>query len=63
MWRRAIVKCTLKACSEDDKAACGSTNLCAGLEAGIKGVLHLVNKMATDGKTMEFGEWEVDDSI
>ena len=56
IWRRAIKKCTLRACGVDAKAACGSTNHFAGLEVGIEGALHLVNKRATDGKTMEFGK-------
>ena len=63
IWRRAIAKCALRACGADAKAACGSTNLCAGLEAGIEGALHSVNKRASDGNTMEFGDWEVDDSV
>ena len=42
IWRRAISKCALTVCGEDAKAACGSTNLCAGLEAGIEGALHSV---------------------
>ena len=63
IWRRAIAKCALKACGEDAKAACGSTNLCAGLEAGIEGALHSVTKRAKDSRSMEFGEWEVDDEV
>ena len=27
VWRRVIAKCALKACGEDAKAVCGSTNL------------------------------------
>ena len=37
VWRRAIAKCVLAECGDDAKAACGSTQLCAGLEAGIEG--------------------------
>ena len=63
IFRRAIAKCALKVCGEDAKAACGSANLCAGLEAGIEGALHSVTRRATYGNTMEFGEWEVNDDI
>ena len=63
IWRRAIAKCALKVCGEDAKATCGSTQLCAGLEAGIEGALHSVSTRARENETMEFGEWEVDDSV
>ena len=42
--RRAITKCALVVCGEDVKAACGSKNLCAGLEDGIEGVIHVVSR-------------------
>eukprot|EP00804_Cyclotella_cryptica_P015633 CCRYP_003626-RA/>CCRYP_003626-RA protein AED:0.41 eAED:0.41 QI:0/0/0/0.66/0.5/0.33/3/0/308 len=32
-WIRAVSKCVLKECGREGKAACGSTQLCAGLEA------------------------------
>ena len=38
--RRLIAKCALKAGGADAKAACGSKQLCAGLEAGIEGAMH-----------------------
>ena len=63
VWRRAIAKCALKACGEDAKVACGSTQLCAGLEAGIKGAVHAVNARAAERRSMEFGKWEVDNGI
>ena len=62
-WRRGFAKFALKGCSDDAKAACGNTQLCAGLEAGIEGALHDVASWAAEHGTMEFGEWEVDDSI
>ena len=63
IWRRGIAKCALKVCGEDAKAACGSTQLCAGLEAGIEGAMHAVKAAAESNDSMEFGEWEVDDAI
>ena len=39
IWRRGISKCALNVCGDDAKAACGSTQLCAGLEAmALKGL-------------------------
>ena len=63
IFRRTIAKCVLKVCGEDTKAACGSTQLCAGLEAGIEGAMHAVAEQAEERDSMEFGEWEVDDDI
>ena len=37
IWKQVIAKWALKVCGEDAKASCSSTNLCAGLEAGIEG--------------------------
>ena len=55
VWRRGLAKCILVICGEDAKAACGSTNLCAGLEAGIEGALHAVSARAAMANTLEFG--------
>ncbi|KAL7526623.1 hypothetical protein ACHAXR_001569, partial [Thalassiosira sp. AJA248-18] len=63
IFRRAIAKCALKVCGDDAKTTCGSTQLCAGLEAGIEGAMHAVKTRADENESMEFGEWEVDDSI
>jgi len=63
IFRRTIAKCVLTVCGEDAKAACGSTQLCAGLEAGIEGALHAVAEQSEELSSMEFGEWEVDDDI
>ena len=63
IWKRGIAKCALKIVGEDAKGACGSTNLCAGLEAGIEGALHSVSARAADAHCMEFGNWEVDDDV
>jgi len=42
VWRRAIAKCVLGECGNGAKAACGSTQLCAGFEAEIEGAIHTV---------------------
>ena len=54
--RRLLAKCLLAVCGADAKAACGSTNLCAGLEAGIEGALHAVGARSAEHETMEFGD-------
>ena len=61
--RQGFAKFTLKGCGDDTKTACGSTQLCDVLEAGIEGALHDVALRAVEYDTMEFGEWEVDDLI
>ena len=58
-----IVKCTLKACGEDTNAACGSTNLCTGLEAGIEGDYHITKARAERGESMKSVDWKVDNGI
>ncbi|KAL7531461.1 hypothetical protein ACHAWF_003777, partial [Thalassiosira exigua] len=63
IWRRGIAKYVLTVCSEDAKAACGSTQLCAGLEASIEGAIHSVLETEAEDDCLEFGEWEVDDDI
>ena len=61
MWRRLFAKLALLIAGEDTKAACGSKQLCAGLEAGIKDAVNSV-LLRTKGRTaMDFGDWEVDD--
>ncbi|KAL7523721.1 hypothetical protein ACHAWF_002319 [Thalassiosira exigua] len=61
--RRCVAKCVLKECGEDAKAACGSTQLCAGLKAGIEGAIHSMTERVEDHNSLEFGEWEVDDEM
>ena len=63
IWKRGMAKCALKVGGEDAKAAYGSANLCADLEAGIEGELHVVSARAVDAHCMEFDDWEVDKDI
>ena len=60
---RSLVKCLLKVIGDDAKAAYGNANLCAGLEAGIEGALHVLRARATDGNNMEFVDWEIDHAM
>ena len=45
IWRRLFAKCVLKVAGTEAKEACGSAQLCAGLEAGIEGAVHAVRAM------------------
>ena len=47
----------------EGKAACGSTQLCAGLEAGIKGAIHSIRKQTAQDQSMEFEDWEINDDL
>ena len=39
-WRRMMEKCLLRVAGPEAKAACGTTQLAGGLEAGIEGAIH-----------------------
>ena len=41
-WRRLMAKCLLKVAGPEAKAACGTTQLAGGLEAGIEGAIHVM---------------------
>ncbi len=62
-WMRAVSKLVLADCAKEGKAACGSNQLCAGLEAGIEGAIHSIRKKACEDRSMEFEEWEIDDDL
>ena len=62
-WLRAVSKLVLANCGREGKAACGSTQLCAGLKAGIEGAIHSVRKKAAEDRSMEFEDWEIDDDL
>jgi hypothetical protein len=59
---RAVSK-LLADCAKEGKAACGSNQLCAGLEAGIEGAIHSVRKKAYEDRSMDFKECEIDDDL
>ena len=63
VWRRCLSKCALTASGADAKAACGSDQLCVGLEAGIEaGISAVLKRMEMDDGMIFSGE-EVDDDI
>ena len=62
-WLHAVSKCILIECGKEGKAACGSTQLCAGLEAGIEGAIHSIRKQATEDRSQHYDEWEIDDDL
>ena len=45
VWRRLFAKCIIKVAGGQAKDACGTSQLCAGLEAGIEGAVHAVNAL------------------
>jgi hypothetical protein len=63
IWQRCIEKGNLKSSGAEAKRACGSVQLCAGLEAGIEGALHAVRLRAETNESMQFRDGEIDDSL
>ena len=55
-WMHAVSKLVLMQCGLDNKEACGNTQLCAGLKAGIEGAIHASIQHATTNNTMSFPE-------
>ena len=39
-WRRLMAKCLLRVTGQESKAACGTSQLDGGVEAGIEGAIH-----------------------
>ena len=48
IYRRLWAKCLLKVIGSQATAACGNSNLCAGLQAGIEGAIHAVRAVFSD---------------
>ena len=63
IWWRCLSKCALTVGSADAKAACGSNQLCMGLESGIEAGIGSVLKRIEMDDGMIFLEEEVDDNI
>ena len=55
IWRRLLAKCVLKVAGGEAKEACGNTQLCAGLEAGIEGAVHAARSLWEENEEEE--EW------
>ena len=51
---KRISKLILMQCEPDGKEVCGNTQLCAGLEDGIKGAMHAFIQCANTNSTMRF---------
>ena len=43
--RRLVAKCGLKVMGQDATRACGTDQLCTGLEAGIEGGIHFIRQI------------------
>ena len=63
IWQRCIAKGNLAGSGAEAKGACGSVQLCAGLEAGIEGALHAVRLRAETNGSMRFRAGEIDDDL
>jgi hypothetical protein len=61
VWRRAIAKCVLHVAGTEAKEACGTDQLCAGLEAGVEGAIHAMQHVwAMHAEEEEWGFLLVD---
>jgi hypothetical protein len=63
IWHQCIVRGDLAGLGAQAKGACGSIQLCAGLEAGIKGVLHAVRLRTETNGSMLFHAGEIDNDL
>jgi hypothetical protein len=45
VWRRTSNKTVLLVAKEEAKEVCGINQLCAGLEAGVKGGIHVITEL------------------
>jgi hypothetical protein len=63
IWHQCIAKGNLSGSGAQAKGACGSVQLCAGLEAGIKGALHAVCLCTETNGSMLFHAREIDNDL
>jgi hypothetical protein len=63
IWHQCIAKGNLAGSGAQAKGACGSVQLCAGLEAGIEGALHVVHLRAETNGLMLFLSGEIDNDL
>ncbi len=63
IWQRCIAKGNLVGSGAEAKGTCGSVQLCAGLEADIKGVLHALHLCAETNESMQFWAGEINDEL
>ena len=61
-WMHAVAKLVLAELGRDGKAACSSTQLCAGLEDGIEGAMHAAALKTNDNYAFCFDKWEIEAS-
>ena len=52
-WRRLMTKCLLRVAGPEAKAACGTTQLAGGVEAGIEGAIHAMRVLWEDHAQVE----------
>uniref|UniRef100_A0A7S3DM41 Uncharacterized protein n=1 Tax=Entomoneis paludosa TaxID=265537 RepID=A0A7S3DM41_9STRA len=56
-FRRLMAKCIVLVAGHSATIACGSSNLCAGLSAGIEGALHAMKEAPAHFKAKALKEW------
>ena len=52
-WRRMMAKCLLQVAGPEETAACGTTQLAVGVEAGIEGAIHVMRVLWEEHKQEE----------
>ena len=52
-WHHMMARCLLKVVGQEAKAACGTTQLAGGLEAGIEGAIHAMRILWEEHKKEE----------
>jgi hypothetical protein len=63
IWHQCIAKGNLAGLGAQTKGACGSVQLCTGLEAGIEGALHAVHLHAEINGSILFCAGEIDNDL
>lgn len=58
IWKHLLAKLVVEQAGEQAQLACGSLQLCAGLDAGIKGILHTVWKRVQFESGADLGNQE-----
>ncbi len=63
IWHWCIAKGNLEGLGAKAKGACGSLQLCTGLDADIEGALHVVCLHAETNGLMQFCASKIDDDL
>ena len=61
-WRRLLDKCLLRVAGTDAKAACGTTQIAGGAEAGIEGDIHAMRILWEENAQEEYWRFSLIDA-